>query len=88
MQMTEKQTEEKELNETDFRTNIDLIVDQMQIQAGSREAVTGLVEYLASEYNIKKPIVRKVATAIFKSNTEDENEANEEFNALIDAYNA
>lgn len=85
--MSENETEEKELNETDFRTNIDLIVDQMHIQSGSRETVTGLVEYLANEYNIKKPIVRKVATAIFKSNTEDENEANEEFNALIDAYN-
>ena len=78
---------EKEINPEDFRKNIDLIVDQLYIQSGSRETVTSLVEYLAGEYSIGKPVVRKVATAIFKDSMEEENEANEEFNTLIDTYN-
>jgi len=64
------------LNDADWKTKIDLVVDQLHIQRESREAVTEIVDALNAKYGISKPLIRRVATVVFKKNqmqTEEEN---------------
>jgi len=64
------------LDEADWKTKVDLIVDQLYIQQESREAVTGVVDALNAKYGIAKPLIRRVANVVFKKNkiqTEEEN---------------
>jgi len=63
-------------DEKDWKIKIDLIVDQLHIQRESREAVTEVVDDLNAKYGIAKPLIRRVATVVFKKNkmqTEEEN---------------
>lgn len=76
----------KELDKKDFRENIDLIVDELVKQADSRETVTERVKYLSSTYGLDKPVIRKVASTIYKNSIEDEEERTDEFSKLIDLY--
>lgn len=86
MSETKEEKVYKELDEKDFKKNIDLIVDELVKQADSRESVTEIVKYLATTYGLEKPVIRKVASTIYKNSIEDEEERSDEFSKLIDIY--
>lgn len=84
--MTEKK-EIKTLDEEDFRDTINKIVDEFTTQKASQEMVTEHIKRLSDTYGLDKTLLRKVARSIYKFNTDEENEKNEQFNELIDVYN-
>lgn len=66
------------LDEKDWSEKITLIVDELHRQANSREVVTQLVNNLNNTYGIKKPVVRAVASVIFKRNQRELEEQSSE----------
>ena len=71
------------MDENDWSDKIELIVDQLQLQADSRESVTEIVKELNTAYGIKKPVVRAVAAAVFKRKIEELEEQSNEVISLI-----
>lgn len=87
--MTEKDKKVyKEIDKQDYRKSIDLIVDELVRQADSRETVTDIVKYLADTYGLEKPVIRKIAAAVYKNSIEDEEAKNDQFTELLDLYSS
>lgn len=74
----------KELDEADWSKKIHLIVDQLVMQASSKDLVTEIVKELNGDYGIKKTVIRKVATSVYKHNQDELQEESKEILDLID----
>lgn len=68
-------------------TAINSIVDQLHVQAGSRDAVNGIIGELKTDYGLKPKVVRRVASIIYKQNVEEVDEETKEVMDLIDNFN-
>ena len=73
----------KKLDADDWSKQISLIVDQFFIQSSSRDLVTDIVKELNKNYGIKKPVIRAVASSIYKHNEEELKEQSSEILELI-----
>ena len=73
----------KPLNKEEFKEKIKLIVDQLFIQNQSRELVTELVNELNSSFGLKKPVVRAVASSVYKKDKNEVEAKNEEILELL-----
>lgn len=67
---------------------IEQMVNQMSIQAASRELVKSIVDNISSEYGVKKPVLRKAATIVFKQNRAETEQKDQEVFNLLDIVNA
>ena len=77
----------KPLDKEDYNTRMSAIIDQLTVMASSREVITVIVNHLYSEYGLKKPIVRKAATALFKQvKKEQMEELNQEVINLMEQF--
>ena len=81
--MTEKT---KQIDPKEFREKLDKIVDQLFMQAGSRETVTSIINELHDEYGLKKPLVRKVASKLYKEATGNDDDIEDEVKELLKLY--
>lgn len=83
--MAEKKPEKvfEEVNEEDFKEHISDIVDQLHVQASSKDEVTAIVNEMAEKWGMKKPLIRKAATIIFKRNQEEMDEQNDEVMQMV-----
>lgn len=73
----------EEVNEEDFKGYITEIVDQLHVQAASRDNVTEIINEMAGKWNVKKPLIRKAAAIVFKRNQEETEEQNDEVMQLV-----
>lgn len=75
--------EKLSLNESDFRSKVNLIVEEMNQQAASKESVKEILSELKSKYGLKPTTVRKVATIIFNANFDEFAEKEQELRQLL-----
>lgn len=73
----------EEINEDDFKVYIESIVDELHIQAASRDNATAVIVEMAKKWNVKKPLVRKAAAIVFKRNQEEMDEQNDEVMQMV-----
>jgi len=84
----EKKIETKPVDHKVLVESINKIVDQLHVQAGSRDVVNEIVKELKTEYGIGPKVSRKVATIVYKQNLEEVDEETQEIADLIDEFNS
>ncbi len=86
--MTEKQKTTIPIDEKKLTTAINSIVDQLHVQAASRDSVTGIVSELKTDYGLNPKIVRRAAKIIFDQNVEEIDQETQAVMDIIDNFNS
>ncbi len=71
------------LDGTDVRTQVNNIVDQLQIQEDAREIVNGIIKEMKDTYGLPPSVIRSTASIIHKHNKEEIEEKNEQVEELL-----
>ena len=85
--MEKKETKKKvfkQVTSEALKNIVEKIVDQLTIQASSRDVVTEALKEFKTEYGIKSTIIKKVATVVFKRNKEEVEQENDELMELLE----
>jgi endonuclease III len=73
----------KPVNDEALKKIVEAIVDELYIQAASKEKVNEALKEFKTEYGVKATIIRKVANIVYKRNKEEVEQEQDELMQLL-----
>jgi endonuclease III len=73
----------KPVNDEALKKIVESIVDELYIQAASKEKVNEALKEFKTEYGVKATIIRKVANIVYKRNKEEVEQEQDELMQLL-----